>query len=574
MKKILTLTVVLAAALTLSSCDCFKKMAKNPDAIQVTCTPEVLVLNNGKIAADLSASIPADYFNKKAALQVTPVLFFEGGAVAGETILLQGEKIEANGLVVTNGETMSLTRHIEFDYQPAMDACELKLLVEVKCKGGKCKEFTLINANTGAILTAEQLEVVAKNDEAAYALKSECGRKVAVGLNVLQKDIDFASAMATEQNNYKNVNTTVVTADLVYKINSSVLSKKATQTAEVAALKESVEDYLNNDRAAQSVYVKGYASPDGPEKFNDKLSDKRSQSGLKAVQKLLAETGLNIDAAAYGEDWDGFKAAVAASDIKDKDLILQVLGMYTSSAEREKEIKNLASVFGALKTDVLPQLRRAQIVNTIDVTGKTDAEMVALIKEGRVAELSLEELLHIAEVEPSVAEVALKAAAETYNDARAYNNLAIALAKQGDFDGALKALDKAAKAGSKSEELNDNYALVYLAMGETDKAATYAQGANAEVQALAAAAKGEYAAASKNLEGYNAAIVQVQEGNLAAAKNSIANDESAKADYLRAVIAAKEGNVEAAKAALQTAISKDASLAKKAAKDVNLAALR
>ena len=380
--------------------------------------------------------------------------------------------------------------------------------------------------------------------------------------------------MATEQNNYKNVNTTVVTADLVYKINSSVLSKKATETEEVAALKSSVEGYLNNDRAAQSVYVKGYASPDGPEKFNDKLSDKRSQSGLKAVQKLLAETGLNIDAAAYGEDWDGFKAAVAASNIQDKDLILQVLGMYTSSAEREKEIKNLASVFGALKTDVLPQLRRAQIVNTIDVTGKTDAEMVALIKEGRVAELNLEELLHIAEAQPEVAEVALKAAAETYNDARAYNNLAITLAKQGDFDGALKALDKAAKAGSKSEELNDNYALVYLAMGETDKAASYAQGANAEVQALAAAAKGEYAAASKNLEGYNAAIVQVQEGNLAAAKNSIANDESAKADYLRAVIAAKEGNVEAAKAALQTAISKDASLAKKAAKDVNLAALR
>ncbi|MBQ3208585.1 MAG: hypothetical protein IJB23_02090 [Alistipes sp.] len=570
----MTLTVVLAAAFTLSSCDCFKKMAKNPDAIVVTCTPEVLVLNNGKIAADLYASIPADYFNKKAALKVTPVLFFEGGAVAGETILLQGEKVEANGMVVTSGETMSINRHIEFDYQPAMDACELKLLVEVKCKSGKCKEFTLINANNGAILTEEQLAVVAKDDEAAYALKSECGRKVAVGLNVLQKDIDFASAMATEQNNYKNVTTSVVTADLVYKINSSVLSKKATETEEVAALKESVEGYLNNDRAAQSVYVKGYASPDGPEKFNDKLSDKRSQSGLKAVQKLLAETGLNIDAAAYGEDWDGFKAAVAASDIQDKDLILQVLSMYTSSAEREKEIKNLASVFGALKTDVLPQLRRAQIVNTIDLTGKTDAEMVALIKEGRASELSLEELLHIAEAQPEVAEVALKTAAETYNDARAYNNLAITLAKQGDFDGALKALDKAAKAGSKSEELNDNYALVYLAMGETDKAAAYAQGANAEVQALAAAAKGEYAAASKNLEGYNAAIVQVQEGNLAAAKNSIANDESAKADYLRAVIAAKEGNVEAAKAALQTAISKDASLAKKAAKDVNLAALR
>ena len=574
MKKFITLTAVLAAALTLSSCDCFKKMAKDPAAIQVSCTPEVLVLNNGKIAADISASIPADYFNKKAALKVTPVLFFEGGAVAGETLLLQGEKVASNGMIVKSKEALSINRHVEFDYQPAMDACELKLLVEVKCKSGKCKEFTLINANNGAVLNKEQLAVLATNDAAAYALKNECGRKIAVGLNILQKDIDFAVAMEPEANNYRNVTTSVVTADLIYKINSSRLAKKATSTDEVAALKASVESYLNNDRAAQTVYVNGYASPDGPEKFNDKLAGKRSQSGLKAVQKLLAETGLNIDAAAYGEDWDGFKAAVAASNIQDKDLILQVLSMYSSAAEREKEIKNLASVFGALKTEVLPQLRRAQIVNTIDVTGKTDAEMVALVNAGNAAELSLEELLHIAEAQPAVAEAALKAAASKYGDARAYNNLAIVLAKQGDYAGALKALDSAAKAGSKSEELNNNYALVYLAMGETDKAAEYAKGANAEVKALAAAAKGEYSAAVNNLEGYNAAIAQVQEGKLAAAKSSLNGDQSAKADYLRAVIAAKEGNISAAKAALQSAVAKDASLAKKAAKDVNLAALR
>ena len=574
MKKFITLTAVLAAALTLSSCDCFKKMAKDPAAIQISCTPEVLVLNNGKIAADISASIPADYFNKKAALKVTPVLFFEGGAVAGETLLLQGEKVASNGMVVKTKEALSINRHVVFDYQPAMDACELKLLVEVKCKSGKCKEFTLINANNGAILTKEQLAVVAGNDAAAYALKSECGRQIAVGLNTLQKDLDFAVAMAPEANNYRNVTTSVVTADLVYKINSSKLAKKAAATDEVAALKASVESYLGNDRAAQTVYVNGYASPDGPEKFNDKLASKRSQSGLKAVKELLKESGLNIDAAAYGEDWDGFKAAVAASNIQDKDLILQVLSMYSSAAEREKEIKNLASVFGALKTEVLPQLRRAQIVNTIDVTGKTDAEMVALVNGGRASELSLEELLHIAEAQPAVAEAALKAATSKYGDARAYNNLAIVLAQQGDYAGALKALDSAAKAGSKSEELNNNYALVYLAMGETDKAAQYANGANAEVKALAAAAKGEYNAAVNGLDGYNAAIAQVQQGNLAAAKKSIEGDQSAKADYLRAVIAAKEGNVSAAKAALQSAVAKDGSLAKKAAKDVNLAALR
>ena len=574
MKKIFTLIAVLAVALTLSSCNCFKKMAKDPSAVQVSCTPEVLVLNNGKIVADIAATIPADYFNKKAALKVTPVLFFEGGAVAGETLLLQGEKVASNGMVVKNGESMSINRRVEFDYQPAMDNSVLKLLVEVKCKSGKCKEFTLINANNGAILDKEQLAVLAANDEAAYALKNECGLQIAVGLNTLQKDLNFAIAMVPEANNYRNVTTTVVTADLLYKINSSRLANKATATDEVAALKASVESNLNNDRAAQTVYVNGYASPDGPEKFNDKLAGKRSQSGLKAVKELLKESGLNIDAAAYGEDWDGFRAAVAASNIQDKDLILQVLSMYSSAAEREKEIKNLASVFGALKTEILPQLRRAQIVNSIDLTGKTDAEMVALINEGRIAELSLEELLHIAEAQPAVAEVALKAAAEKYGDARAYNNLAIVQANAGNYEAALASLDSAAKAGSKSAELNNNYALVYLAMCQTDKAAEYSKGANAEVKALTAAAQGDYTAAVNGLEGYNAAIAQVQDGNLAAAKNSINGDQSAEADYLRAVIAAKEGNVSAGKAALQSAVEKNPALAKKAAKDVNLAALR
>ena len=66
---------------------------------------------------------------------------------------------------------------------------------------------------------------------------------------------------------------------------------------------------LTNDRATQNIAVKGYASPDGPVKFNDTLSKKRSESGKKVVAKLLKDAGLDIDAAAYGEDWDSFKEA-------------------------------------------------------------------------------------------------------------------------------------------------------------------------------------------------------------------------------------------------------------------------
>ena len=56
MKNLMKLSVVLvAAALAFSSCNCFKKMAKNRDDIKLTVTPEILTLNNGTVAADINA---------------------------------------------------------------------------------------------------------------------------------------------------------------------------------------------------------------------------------------------------------------------------------------------------------------------------------------------------------------------------------------------------------------------------------------------------------------------------------------------------------------------------------------
>ena len=57
MKNLMKLSVVLvAAALVFSSCNCFKKMAKNRDDINLTVTPEILTLNNGIVAADFEVT--------------------------------------------------------------------------------------------------------------------------------------------------------------------------------------------------------------------------------------------------------------------------------------------------------------------------------------------------------------------------------------------------------------------------------------------------------------------------------------------------------------------------------------
>ena len=348
-------------------------MAKNRDDVQLTVAPEILTLNNGIVAADINVTFPVKYFNAKAVVKVTPVIVFEGGEVAGTAHFYQGSKVDDNYTVVDKKNGGNVTMHVEFPYDPRMDECALQLRAEIKCPGGKCKEFTLVNLNTGAIPTKEEAAVLAGNDAAAAALAKEFGLTVAYGLNTLQKDIKYGDLMEQMDNNFKRITTVVDKTDLLYTINSSVVTKKHEKAANLGAFKENVDKNLTNDRATQNIAVKGYASPDGPEKFNDKLSKARSESGHKVIAKLLKDSGLDIDAAAYGEDWDGFKELVEKSNIKDKNLILQVLSLYNSPAERESEIKNMSAVFNELKEEILPELRRSQIVNTTDLQGKTDA---------------------------------------------------------------------------------------------------------------------------------------------------------------------------------------------------------
>ncbi len=460
---------------------------------------------------------------------------------------------------------------MEFPYDARMQLSELQLRAEIKCPKGKCKEFTLVNLNDGAIPTKKEAAVLAGDDEAAKkAIERAFGLTIAYGVNTLQNDIDYAAMMDPRANNYKKVTTEVSKADILYAINSSVVTKKAKKNADLDAFKANVDANLKNDRASQNIAVKGYASPDGPEKFNDKLSEARSNTGKKTVAELLKDAGLNIDAAAYGEDWEGFKELVEKSDIKDKALILQVLSLYSNSAQRESEIKNMATVFNELKDEILPQLRRSQVVNTTDIQGKTDEEILACIKNGQ--QLTVEEYLYAADKlakTPAEQAAILGTASKKYNDARVYNNLGIAQAEQGDMKAALASFEKAAKLEATSE-VNNNLVMANLAAGNTAEAAKYAKAADAEAKAAVAAAQGDYKNAASNLNGYNRAIAETMNHNYAAAKKAIANDNSADADYLRAVIATKEGNLNTAEAQLKSAVKKEPALAQKAQKDVNL----
>ena len=567
------LSVCTVAVMTLSSCNCFTKMAKNQDDIALTCVPEVLVLNNGKVDAAITVTFPEKYFNAKAVLKVTPVVVFEGGEVAGTTQYFQGVKVEDNYTVIDKAMGGQYTMNVTFPYDARMVNSELQIRAEIKCPKGACKEFTLVNLNNGAMPTTEEAEILAAGGDEALKLARTFGITVAYGVNTLQRDLDFSAAMESMASGYKNVTNEVTKANYMYAISSSNLTKKAMNSEEVAAFKQKATEQSSNERIKQNIYVNGYASPDGPEKFNDKLAAARSKSGETAAAKLLKELGLTLDASSYGEDWEGFKELVAASNIEDKQLILSVLNSYESSTEREEQIKNMSKVFEALKDEILPQLRRAQLVNSSDITGKTDDEMAALVREAKFAELNELEMLHIASTgKLSQAEkvAVLEAAAQEYKSVVAYNNLGVAYAEAGEGEKAAQAFASAVKAGGNATQINNNLALVNLMNGNTEAAKSYSANASKETKALAAAAEGNYAQAQSQLEGYNAAVAATMNADYTAAKQFVANDTTAKADYLRAVIATKQGDFATATAELKSAIAKDATYAERCKEDVNL----
>lgn len=543
MKKIIIL--VASAALLSSCCNPLGKMQKNAGLIDATANPEILTLVGNSVSTDVTVTFPERYFEKLIILKVTPVLVFEGGEITGTPRYFQGERVQDNYTVVQKAAGGTFSNNVVFPYDPRADLSTLEMRVE---------------GRYGQHRRAEMMEFVPVTTI-----------PVARGISTVQSLA--RPHMVIMPDNFKRITTMTEEAQIHYQINSANVAKAQLTQEQIKLFEEFVRDNQDKERVTMgNVYSKGYASPDGPEKFNDKLSTDRSQSGEKAMKNALKGVDVAYDAAAYGEDWEGFRKLVEASDIQDRDLILQVLAMYDNSAKREQEIRNLSVVFAELKNSILPQLRRTQFVVSADVEGKSDAELVAAV--GNNSALNVEELLYAATLVDNKAEVYRRVTVEYPNDIRGWNNYAVELLNQGDVAGAKAAMDRAARLGS-NDIITNNLAAVAIAQGDIATAKQYLASLNtadARInRGIVALFEGDYAAATRDLTGYNLAVAQVLNGNYGAAKSALSGIDCAKADYLKAVIAAREGDSRGVIANLRSAVAQNPELAARAKRDIEFA---
>ena len=551
MTKKLYLPLLMAMVVALFS-SCSKKMGEL-SADYFTVTPQVLEAVGGKVPATINGKFPEKYFNKKAVVEVTPVLKWNGGEAKGQPATFQGEKVEGNDQTIPYKMGGSYTMKTSFDYVPEMAKSELYL--EFKATIGK-KVVTIpaVKVADGVISTSELVNNTLGN--ANPALGEDAFQRI------IKEKHDANIMFLIQQAN----------------IRSSELKTAKEFNKEVANVNEAANKKISN------IEVSAYASPDGGVSLNTTLAENRESNTTKMLSKDLKKAKIDapIDAKYTAQDWEGFQELVSKSNIQDKELILRVLSMYQDPAQREQEIKNISSVYKTLADEILPQLRRSRLTLNYEIIGKSDEE-IAKLASSNPSELNVEELLYAATLtnDPAKQEAIYTQATKQFpNDYRAFNNLGKLAYQAGNVDKAESYFKKAASVNA-SPEVNMNLGLISLIKG--DKAAAEAYfGKAAGTKELGESmgnlyiAQGQYERAVNSFgdsKTNSAALAQILAKDYNKAKNTLANVErpDAYTDYLMAVLGARTNNSSMVTSSLKSAVAKDPSLAKKAATDLEFA---
>ena len=512
--------------------------------------PQPLEMIAGKVSVTINVTFPPDWFPKNATIVAMPLLRYDGGEAWGSSYTFQGEKITGNGKMIFQRLGANVTIASNFDYAPVMQSSELYLTFSAKI-GKKEVELPEIKIGDGVLATAALLTVASETP--------------AIAVDKFQKIIKQA-----------------YDADIMFLIQQAELRASELNKSTVSDWKDAVTKASQDPDRNVNIEISAYASPDGGFSLNDKLAEQREQNTNKYLTQELKEANADapISANYTAQDWEGFKELVEKSNIQDKQLILNVLSMYGDPAQREKEIKNISSVFSVLSDEILPQLRRSRLIANVEIIGKSD-DQISRLAASNPDSLSVEELLYaasLAKINAAKESIYQKVTQLYPSDFRGFNNLGVLDYQDGKITDAASNFDKALSLNANSPETNLNLGLVALFKGDRAAAQQFfgKAGGVSELNnalGLVSSLNGNYAQAVNlfgNTASNNAAIAQILTKDYSKAQttlNAVPNPD-ATTSYLKAIVAARTNNLNDVVSNLSQAVKLDPSLAQKASTDL------
>jgi len=573
--KNLTLKLLAVVLLfTVGGCG-LSKMVKNAELVKYQVNPDPLEMHAGKIPVQITVNFPPKYFNKKAYVEFTPVLASSNDSDKVELLTgtLQGEKVQDNNPIISYTNGGSYTYVDTIDYQNVYRKSDLQLMMKAyKGGNGKPATFATITIAHGVITTPELVDEGLKVDN-GVAEGSTTG---------LMKTICPTIELPAPSPEKKALT-------LYYPLQKDRLTSKEMRKVDIDSFLNKVKTISDDpDINMQNVTVASYASPDGPQDLNHNLVEGRYTNSNDFMTKKFKKAQIENEndfvtrETTPDEDWAGFKKLVEESNLEDKDVILRVLSMYSDPDVREKEIKNMAAVYDELRNEILPKLRRSEIIATYEARQKTPEEIVNLGKTNPDA-LNQDELFFGAtNAKGTDKETIFKTYTTKYTeDWKGFNNLGVYYIKTNKLDEAELQLQKAENIDENNATVINNMGVLYWQKGEYEKAETYFKKAasinpsdeinyNLGVIYIKQAKYEEAVSKFGATPTFNKSLAQLLAGNTSDALNTLnkVNSEEAIYFYLKAVESARNDDVNGVITNLTSAVKKDPNLKSYAANDM------
>lgn len=551
------LPVILCSPLLMAGCAKF-----NLDKVTYTVTPDPLEYRNDSVTVTIKADYPKKSIPRKGHAVITPTLEFNGQAVDYPVLKVKGEKSKAEGIVLNhkNGGAVTYTGTIQ--YKPGMERSELF---------AKANGYTLSK----------------KGEKEKFAGKTPSAIAQGVIVTPLLAYID-AKSMVVGKHNYGPIFKTN-TSVLYFAYNSKEVRSVEKKSEDMVAFRKFVGKQTQEQSIFKGMEVIGYASPEGKEDLNAKLSGDRSANFGKFLKEEISKLNKGLAAdknlmknEGKGADFAGFEKKLNQTASGQKSKVSQIVRGGITNAELQKQLKTIDGALAkTIEKEVLSPLRRAEVITTVELKPKTEAELKSLAVSDPAA-LTYEELLYTSQTlitdENTRLSINQSAARVNPDDWRAYNNAGASAAALAKWDVAEDELRKAEKIAPNEKTVLSNLGRIFWQKGDRKKAEEYFDKAAGFPEADQAKGtililRGKYAEAVAKFGSantFNAALAKLLAGKAAEVESTLnagKDKDLAISDYLKAIAAARQGNKEKVLSNLKAAIGKDANLRAKAKDD-------
>lgn len=145
------------------------------------------------------------------------------------------------------------------------------------------------------------------------------------------------------------------------------------------------------------ITISGYASPEASYHYNRQLTQKRAEGMRDYLLQRYDLSGCYIRCVGMGEDWDGLRKAIAASDMPARQELTDIIDRNDVFNYREKRLMELqgGGPYRYMLKHLFPALRRMEM--KIDYTVRAiGTEEASEFIEDRPQDLSLEEIYSLA----------------------------------------------------------------------------------------------------------------------------------------------------------------------------------